>query len=324
MAKMILRCSLCRDVLDDNLAPPRRSFLNGHLPPAEPHLHGGSVLPLPFNFDKFHMASPAIALKQLRSLDRVTNDVRRQVCSHQFLFGSITEHCHQGFIDIEKLAAHVETADSVSGIFQQGAIVCFRAPQLLLHAILLPVLGRSFHCDRHGKRQMCQTSLVHTIGRPSLHKLVHNFRFQALGYENERNLFFLLLHERERLEPGPPGQGGISENNVVGLLAEPVGELCRRLNHIRQDGKLRSLELLQTKVDLGQIIINNEGPNHTPPVSREAASSNTSMLLMRYALVCVWHDNPPSYPPEPVQDSPGRLMDVARTFPSEILNPQGY
>src|SRR6267142_4606043 len=123
MAKMILRRSLCGDVLGDNLAPPRRSFLNGHLPAAEPDLHGGSVLPLPFDFDQFHMASLAVALKQLRSLDRITNDVPRQVCSHQFLFGSITEHRYQGFIDIEKLAAHVETADSVSGIFQQGAIV---------------------------------------------------------------------------------------------------------------------------------------------------------------------------------------------------------
>jgi len=89
-----------------------------------------------------------------------------------------------------------------------------------------------------------------------------------------------LLQERERLEPRPLGQDGFSENNVVGLVAEPVGELCGRLNHIRQDGKLRSLELLQTKVDLGQIIINNEGPNHTPPVSREAAGSYTSILLM--------------------------------------------
>jgi hypothetical protein len=57
---------LSGDVLGDDLAPVRRPFGATSCRPAEPDLHGRSVLPFPFNLDETDLARSPIAFEQLR------------------------------------------------------------------------------------------------------------------------------------------------------------------------------------------------------------------------------------------------------------------
>ena len=107
---------------------------------------------------------------------------------------------------------------------------------------------------------------------------------EQAGNQNERNILVDLTQEVERLHSSPTRHGVIAHNHVIRLSPHAFRELHRALNPILENCKIHPLEFLQTQVDVGFIIVNEENSDDRPPAGRNPTRNEPLMVLMRFIL----------------------------------------
>src|SRR6267142_4135973 len=107
------------------------------LPPAEPHLYDGMVLPLPFDLDGFSGSVRARLTQQFCSSPGILNNVSRKVLRQEFPPRAIPKHPHHRLIYFQKSSVPAAAANPIAAIPHQRAVAGLRTPQILFGAVAL-------------------------------------------------------------------------------------------------------------------------------------------------------------------------------------------
>jgi len=152
--------------------------------------------------------------------------------------------------------------------------------------------------DRHG----------HLAGNRALCRLADIFRFACRSIDTSARYggdeFAIVLPETLAKDATLVGKricerlSNDGEEPLLSLsmgVAHPLNEICRCLDHIRRDGKLRLLEFLEAMLHAGQVIVNNQGANHSPTVGWQVWLIKASTIFLCFLAGATQHLNIPSW-----------------------------
>ena len=106
---------------------------------------------------------------------------------------------------------------------------------------------------------------------PFPNELLHDIFFEVSPQEDERGVFILQPQNLQDLQTCPIGHPAGSQDHVILLRPQPRGKCFRGLHHVRGDRELHSLELLQPRFYISQMIVGDQEPYDSPPVGGGAA-----------------------------------------------------
>ncbi len=196
----------------------------------------------------------------MRALDRIADDVGRQICSLQILFRTIPKHRHQRLIHLEKLCRPRQTGRCRRWDFREGRDSALPSAATPSPPGLVPRAG-SFVSTATATASGRRTRRVLSTQSDAPFLINSSTISVSRGLVTRMNGIScpLFLQKRKRLQPRPLAHGRIRQDNVVAFPLQSLDEIRPRLDHIRRDGKLRPLELLQAKFHIGEIFVRRSG-----------------------------------------------------------------
>ena len=224
LAQVILELALLGDILDDDFVS--RSLVRvADFASAEADFQDRAVHPLPVNFQGIGADGLEGVAEQSDALGGIAEDVAGEIGGEEVVAGGITEHGHQGLIDIQELAVEIAATHSIGEIADQGAVMRFGMAQLFLGQIALFAQIALAEGSTNGHGKVADVVHFNPIVGALRDERGHGFHLHFVGEQDERDLLLLQAQHLERLRALPIGGRVLNEHDVVVFRAQTFDEL---------------------------------------------------------------------------------------------------